>query len=241
MTRVLGIDTSAEACAVALLDADVERARVVAPMTHGHAAALMPMVERTAREAGCPLASLDIVGVCVGPGSFTGVRTGIAAARGLAIGSGARAVGVSALSAVAHRALADCPGSARVLCILDTRRRDYFAQAFRRSGVGETAPEALGSAAVYDDETLSALVRLQAGDGTLVVAGNAVPRFADACGPGLAGIVRAPGTGLPDPADIARLAAARAAAGENGLEDTLAALYLRPPEAKLPAKGGRLR
>lgn len=98
---ILGIETSAAQCAVALVDG----ARTVAkaePMERGHAEALFPMIDAVLAEAGATLADLTRIGVCTGPGSFTGVRIGVAAARGLALGRGIPVVGITRFAALAH-------------------------------------------------------------------------------------------------------------------------------------------
>ena len=96
---ILGIDTSADQCAVALVDGDRvwRRAEV---MARGHAEALFPMIDDVLAEAGASMADVTRVAVCTGPGSFTGIRAGVAAARGLALGLGVPAVGVSRLAAL---------------------------------------------------------------------------------------------------------------------------------------------
>ena len=249
MTLTLAFDTSADACAVALVRDGATLGRAMRPMSRGHAEALIPMVQQVMASAGLSLGALDLVGVTVGPGSFTGVRTGIAAARGLALGAAARAVGVSSLAAVAAAALDDAPAGATAVCVLETRRLDFFVQVF---GAGPAQGTAAATApAVLDAAATGALVDTLIGDargagrpGGLVLAGNAVDRLAAALGVLPPGVTRAPGDGLPDAAIVARLAAATAdaaAGSEKMLEDTLGALYLRPPEAKLPQKGGRLR
>ncbi|MBE0692228.1 MAG: tRNA (adenosine(37)-N6)-threonylcarbamoyltransferase complex dimerization subunit type 1 TsaB, partial [Aquamicrobium sp.] len=83
--RLLAIDTAADLCAACVRDTDGgERGRSVLDLGKGHAEHLMGVIEAALREAGCGFADLDAVAVSVGPGSFTGVRVGVAAARGLA-------------------------------------------------------------------------------------------------------------------------------------------------------------
>lgn len=101
---ILGVDTSAGQCAVALLGADgAVRARAAERMDRGHAEALWPMIARMMAEAGATFADLTRIGVCTGPGSFTGIRVGVAAARGLGLGLGVPVVGVDRLRAIADR------------------------------------------------------------------------------------------------------------------------------------------
>ncbi len=229
MTLVLGIDTSGDACAVALLDRDGVLAERRREMTRGHAEALVPMIMETIRDAGASAAGIAVVGVAVGPGSFTGIRTGIAAARGFALASGACAVGVSALEATAFAALASHPGAERTACILETRRADFFCQFFR------SGPAALAPPTVLAADELRQMLRSDD-----LLAGNGVERFRREGGRAIGGAAGA-GT-VFGAADVALLAGRlHAAAGEKGLERTLSPLYLRPAEARRPADGGRLR
>ena len=95
--RVLAIDTALEACSAAVLD--TEQAAITAheslAMVRGHAEALMPLVARVLDRAGLEFAALDRIAVTTGPGSFTGLRVGIAAARGIALAAGKPAVGLT--------------------------------------------------------------------------------------------------------------------------------------------------
>jgi tRNA threonylcarbamoyladenosine biosynthesis protein TsaB len=101
--RVLAIDTALEACSAAVLD--TERGGILAsesiPMLRGHAEALLPLVSRVMSEAGLEFGVLDRIAVTVGPGSFTGLRVGVSAARGIAVAAGKPAVGLTTLAALA--------------------------------------------------------------------------------------------------------------------------------------------
>jgi tRNA threonylcarbamoyladenosine biosynthesis protein TsaB len=101
--RVLAIDTALEACSAAVLD--TERGGILAsesiPMLRGHAEALLPLVSRVMSEAGLEFGALDRIAVTVGPGSFTGLRVGVSAARGIAVAAGKPAVGLTTLAAFA--------------------------------------------------------------------------------------------------------------------------------------------
>ena len=100
--RVLAIDTALEACAAAVLD--TERgglANESLPMVRGHAEALMPLVARVMTQANAQFADLDRIAVTIGPGSFTGLRVGIAAARGISLAARRPSVGLSTLAAFA--------------------------------------------------------------------------------------------------------------------------------------------
>lgn len=234
MPLTLALDTSADVCAAAFIRDGVCLAAGRREMIRGHAEALVPMIQDIAATAGVALPDIDIVGVTRGPGSFTGLRTGIAAARGFALASGAQAVGVSSLDAVARSAArAGGPSGTTprgILCVLETRRSDFFAQLFDAGGDPLTPP------AVLDARGVFALI----GEETPVLAGNAVMRLLSNFDGDPALFGRIPGDGCPDPADIAAIA--EAILNKEGLAlDTLSPLYLRAPEAKLPVNGGRLK
>src|SRR6266567_1894140 len=101
--RVLAIDTALEACAAAVLDAASGKflASETLAMSRGHAEALMPLIARVMDAAGLEFAELDRIAVTVGPGSFTGLRVGISAARGIALAAGKPAIGLSTLAGFA--------------------------------------------------------------------------------------------------------------------------------------------
>ena len=93
--RVLAIDTALAACSAAVLDTDYGGiiASESLPMARGHAEALMPLLARVMQDAGMAFRDIDRIAVTTGPGSFTGLRVGIAAARGIALAAGKPAVG----------------------------------------------------------------------------------------------------------------------------------------------------
>ena len=228
MSTILSFDTSADFCAAALVrDGVVLSARSLA-MSRGHAEALVPMVQDMCAATVIGFPDLDLIGVTVGPGSFTGVRTGIAAAKGFGLAAGCPVIGVSSLQVVAFGA--GDTGSSPVLVLLDTRRSDYFAQVF------STGAEPVQAPGVFDAAGIRALIREHAPS----VTGNAVGRFLDECDPdALEDIAVLDGAGVPDPADIATLAE-RILTIRGVAPDTLSPLYLRAPEAKIPPRGGRL-
>ena len=100
--KVLALDTATASCSVAVMcDGDI-RARQFTTMDRGQAEALMPMVEWAMAEARLDFRNLDLVATTVGPGSFTGLRVGLAAARGLALAARLPIVGVTTLEALVH-------------------------------------------------------------------------------------------------------------------------------------------
>ena len=129
MLPILAFDTSAAHCAAALLLGD----RVVLrdePMEKGQAERLVPMLEEVLAEGGIVWADLKALAVGTGPGNFTGVRIAVAAARGLALGLGIPAVGVTRLEALAH-------GLPRPLVVIeDARRGQVYVQLFTPGSAG---------------------------------------------------------------------------------------------------------
>ncbi len=116
-------------------------------VTGSYADALLPVIERLLRESGHDLAEVGAVGVTRGPGSFTGVRIGVATAKGLAYGLGARLVAVSTLEAMAAAVLAEQPERELVVPVLDARRGEVFAGLYRRAGAWVDALAAPAAAA----------------------------------------------------------------------------------------------
>jgi tRNA threonylcarbamoyladenosine biosynthesis protein TsaB len=140
-TIVLGFDTATLATAVGLHVPDhgtLQARDEPAPGEHpGHATRLLPMVEELLRRAGLKWRAIERIAVGVGPGTFTGLRVGVATARGLAQSLRAELVGVSSL-----RALAAAADSDRVLAVIDARRGEAFVAAY--AGEEElVAPHAL--------------------------------------------------------------------------------------------------
>ncbi|WP_020179567.1 tRNA (adenosine(37)-N6)-threonylcarbamoyltransferase complex dimerization subunit type 1 TsaB [Methylopila sp. M107] len=133
--RVLAIDTALGACSVAVVDTDDDGAATHAvsrAMARGHAEALMPEVARALEAAG-GLAAIERIAVTVGPGSFTGLRVGLACARALGLGARIPVVGVSTLSAlVAPLLIGDA--AAPVAAAIDARHGRVFFQAFAPDG-----------------------------------------------------------------------------------------------------------
>jgi tRNA threonylcarbamoyladenosine biosynthesis protein TsaB len=133
--RVLAIDTALAACSAAVLD--TANGGIVAseslPMARGHAEALMPLLARVMKKSGVAFANLERVVVTTGPGSFTGLRVGISAARGFGVATGIPVVGVTTLSAYAAPYLAD-DDQIPVVAAIDARHEHVYLQVFGTGG-----------------------------------------------------------------------------------------------------------
>jgi len=213
--RLLAIDTTLEACSVGVSADDARPPVTISEVIgRGHAERLLGMVRAAMVEAGLSFVDLDRIAVTIGPGSFTGVRVGIAAARGLALVTGCPAVGIGTLAVLAERARA-LAGARSVLAVLDARRGEVYAQSFDRHGAPLGPPEAAAAALVaerVDQKTLLAgagadqlLAELGSFDEARVVHRDAAPD--------VAALLRL-GRHAPAPAGSPR------------------PLYLRPPDAK---------
>ena len=142
--RVLAIDTALEACSVAVLDtgAGAVAAHESLAMQRGHAEALMPMIARVMERARAKFAELDRIAVTTGPGSFTGLRVGIAAARGIALAAGKPAVGITTLAAYAAPFIA-ADDSLPVVAVIDARHEHVYCQVFGPGGRTIVTPRLL--------------------------------------------------------------------------------------------------
>jgi len=134
---VLGFDTATSATAVALLDSATpaqaaERRHEPAPGERpGHATQLLALAVELLEDAGLRFADIDRIGVGLGPGTFTGLRIGVATARALAQSTAAELVGVSTLRALAAEAQGAAPAGSAVLAVIDARRGEVYAAGWR--------------------------------------------------------------------------------------------------------------
>src|SRR2546421_3369129 len=133
--RVLAIDTALGACAAAVLDSSAGAilANESLGMLRGHAEAIMPLIARVMDAARCEFTEVDRIAVTVGPGSFTGLRVGISAARGIALAAGKPAVGLSTLAALAAPLIATDDGT-QVVAAIDARHEHIYLQVFGVNG-----------------------------------------------------------------------------------------------------------
>ena len=211
---VLALDSALDACSAAVVETDGAAAEALAAesrfMSRGHAEALLPLVREVMRAAGKSFRDLDRIAVTVGPGSFTGLRVGLAAARGLAFAAMCPAHGVTTLAALAAPVFRD--GDGPVAAVLDVRRNEVCAQVFRAPGAPLGEPALLPLAAAAD--------RLPAGPVRLV--GSGAPALA-ALDPRFAPVSA---EAAPDILWVARLGA------RDDAPTPPHAFYIRPPDAK---------
>ena len=123
---ILAIETGSRSCSVAVYAGPRDmRAYEHENTDHGHATMLLPMIERARLKAGCTYADLGRIAVAVGPGSFTGLRVGIAAAQGIGLAAGIPVIGISSFLTVVSGTERERDGR-RVFALLDSRREEPF-------------------------------------------------------------------------------------------------------------------
>jgi tRNA threonylcarbamoyladenosine biosynthesis protein TsaB len=215
--NLLAIDTALDRCSVGVARAGGPAVLVSETIGRGHAERLFGMVAAAMAEAGLAFADLDRIAVTVGPGSFTGVRVGVAAARGFALVLARPAVGIGTLEAIAEEARS-LAGDVPVLAALDARHGEVCAQAFGPGGTPWSEPTA-GPAEAFAREVGAGMVL--AGSGARAVAAALSP-------PGTPVVHQAT---APDIAAVTRLGLAAAEPSHPPRP-----LYLRPPDAR-PQQG----
>lgn len=229
---VLGIETATFCGSVALLATDrlIASRTLNSPMTHS--ARLLGAIEHLLGEANACLKDLTGLAVSIGPGSFTGVRIGLSAAKGLALALKTALVGVSTLEALAVRAGRD----RRLICpVIDARRSETFVAGYRWPP-GAELPQLAISPGVMPIQTFLQRLRgrcLFLGDGALRYRTAIESRL------GKRASFAPPHRILPSAEEIAWLGLRQLARGESDGLALLEPVYIRPSDARLPAPQGQ--
>lgn len=165
----LAFDTTANGCAIALLDNNKIIGKYDEEMDFGQAEVLIPQIEKLLQQNNLTFAQIGLLGVCTGPGSFTGVRSSIAAARAFALANPQMTItGVSAFEAYMHSL--DISELSRLnAVIIETKRDDFYFQLFNGKS------EKLEDAAALPYEQIIDKLKGQ----TVTLIGNGVERFLD--------------------------------------------------------------
>lgn len=223
VSTLLAIDCATDACSSALWIGGGPGPRRHSPMRRGHGEAIVPMIEAVMAEAGLEFPALDAIAVTIGPGAFTGLRIGLAAARGIALATGRPLIGVTTMETVAA---AQDTGGRPLLVALGSRREDIYVQMFGADAEPRTEPRAMlpADAAILLPPGQPAALAGDAADEILAMLDGFDPPP-----------VRLTGPDLPDAQDVARLAAGRA---PPPVGDVPSPLYLRPPDAITAADRG---
>ncbi|MGH6906523.1 MAG: tRNA (adenosine(37)-N6)-threonylcarbamoyltransferase complex dimerization subunit type 1 TsaB [Aestuariivirga sp.] len=210
--KLLALDTTMAACSVAVHESGGVLAKAFVAMERGHAEAIAPMVRDVMAETQVAFSALDRIAVTVGPGTFTGVRIGLAMARGLGLALDIPVIGIDTLSAIAANAkAADMP----LLVASDARRGEVYAALFDRAGKMLRQPAVM---------SLQACLQILP-EGPVRMLGTAAD-FLTAAGPRI-DLARSVACDLPDAANFGALALQLPDTGAMPVP-----LYLRAPDAK---------
>jgi len=228
---LLALDTATESCSAAVCEDGATLARRFERLQRGQAERLVPMIEEVMDEAQRTYRALDGIVATVGPGSFTGVRVGLATARGLALAADLPLIGISTLEALA----ASVPPAERqgrtVLAAIDALRGQIYAQWFAEDSRPLSPPMADRAAVVLSRHDSAAIT----------VVGSGAAAVERALCPGGASFERSAAPEWPEAATMARHIWARAIT-QGGLDrldgKEIRPLYLREPGVILPGKLG---
>jgi len=221
--RLVAIETATAVTSVAIGEDD-DAVEVLADDRRRHTEALAPCLAALLAERGWSLADLDVVVVDVGPGLFTGLRVGVATAKGISVATGVGLLGVSSTEVLAQSAC-DAGIRGQVVAVVDVRRGEVVAARYRCDAGGATELEGPELA------TPSALAaRLADLDERLVAVGDGAVRHRDVLGP-VVGEVRADLV-VPSPRSALRLARRRLAEGAATLgHESVHPWYAREADA----------
>ena len=245
VSRLLAFDCATSVRSVAVWQEGKILSHLQEQASTGEAQRLIPLIEAAMADAGMNYRDLEGVAVTLGPGSFTGIRVGLATARGLCLAAEKPLLGITTLEALAG----DCPDP-MILATVDSRRREPFVQVFYRDPMSSsdlstepyplTEPHPLTEPMACEPELLASVVRASA-EGPLTVIGDRATDIVELLrADKIDASLGAPA--VPDAASVARIAASRFAAAQKIPSLAAAApLYLRPADAVPARAGGKLR
>jgi tRNA threonylcarbamoyladenosine biosynthesis protein TsaB len=217
---ILAIDTALDACAAGVLDTGQNKliAQESLAMKRGHAEALMPLIARVMKESGVAFSALDRIAATTGPGSFTGLRVGLSAARGIALAAGKPVVGVTTLTAYAAPVVSES-GEQPIISAIDARHDHVYLQVVSGNGGSLVMPQIAPVAEALDAARF----------GAPYLVGNAARILAERWPSDAPPPVKVDPQAAPDIAWVAWLGAAV----DPGIA-LARPFYLRAPDAKLP-------
>lgn len=169
--KILALDTALNACSAAVLDQETILAEHREIRSRGHAETLLPLIKDLMRRSGTTFKDLDALAVSVGPGTFTGLRIGLAAARGIALAAHLPCIGITTLEALA----ASVPENTEeeiITVAIDARRKEVYLQSFMKSHSGFIPAPLNEAAAVPVDQAANHLPKepfVLIGSGTILL------------------------------------------------------------------------
>ncbi len=224
MAIILGFDVSQGFCSVAISNEFQILSSIKLQETSQQAEMLIPLIEEALIQAKLDYNNINYIATSTGPGSFTGIRIGLAAAQGLLISLTAQPIAVTNFDVICYRVLEQVRHLDYIVTIVNAYRQECYYQIFNRESEAITMPSMC-----TNDKILEVVARLPgkvwcAGSGLL----NIIPQF------NVTGINYLPRFPIPDARTICRTAYKHLTLGINASE--LNPLYIRKPDAKLPSK-----
>ncbi len=217
---ILAIDTALDYCSVGIKLSDGTFHRNSEPLQRGHSEVLVPKIQQLLRQANISFKDLGLITVSIGPGSFTGLRVGIATAKGIALAAKLPLVGVSTFEILAYEAIKQQPTAKNILVAFSARREDIYCQLYDQQlqPIKEPSSLMLGQLPEYVSTT------------TVVVVGN---RSIDVSNE-LKDATAIPAIQAPDVALMCELAQNKIASGQTtGELADCKPFYLRPPSVMI--------
>jgi len=225
--KILALDTALNACSVAIIEGENIRAFSHEERSRGHAETLLPLIQTLMEEAQFSFKDLDLIAVSVGPGTFTGLRIGLAAARGLSLASSTPCIGVTTLEALAASVKPEKAKGRPIVATADARRKEIYTQSFAYQEK-DVFPSPIGAAEAVPIEKADRAVPKR----PFVILGNGAQLLMRA------GKIQSETCEIleldsnPDARLIAAIASRRGLPPKGS--PSPAPLYLRKPDAKLP-------
>ncbi len=226
--KLLGIETSTRAGSVAIVDGEEIIAEYTLNIKETHTSRLMPMIDHIFKNAHLTVREMDAVAVSLGPGSFTGLRIGLATAKGLCLALRKPLVGISTLNAFARNI---CWTSHLICPLLDARKGEVYAALYRYQApiASQGLQKLTGDLVLPPDELLSKI------DAPTIFLGDALQGCRDLIEKRLkdkASFVP-PYLNLPRAANVAILGLRKLEAGEKTDLQKIEPIYVRRPEARV--------
>ncbi|MBN1901534.1 tRNA (adenosine(37)-N6)-threonylcarbamoyltransferase complex dimerization subunit type 1 TsaB [Candidatus Sumerlaeota bacterium] len=229
--RILGIDSATSCGGIAIIEDNMILASLVLNVKKTHSERLLKNIDYLLGECGVQIMDIDGVAVSIGPGSFTGIRIGMACAKGLAYSSGKPLVGVSLLDAIALR---NAEPGILVCPVLDARRNEIFGAAYKMEAETRKMKETLPGRAEPLVKFLENIREkaLFCGDGAFKFKETIEKTLGEKA------IIAPANRNLPSAVEIAMIGMERLVRGEKDDIAGLAPLYLRAHDARLPSNTG---
>lgn len=222
--KILAVDTCVNSCSVALVADSKTAAEIQDNRQSTQAEKLVPYIEEVLDRTGFKYDDLDFLAVTIGPGSFTGVRIGLAAVKGIALAINKKIIGANTLETLAWQ-IRNQAGNRKIISVINAMRGQVYIQKFSFSTESqkfnhENQPE------LVDIKDIASLIKPE---GTIICS-NCPEIISDAIN---GNNIEITGKILPFASDIAYLAEYKISSGEVPSDDPLP-LYIRKPDAKLP-------